>query len=76
MFRYSKNYGSLTHETRIKDVVNMKDLIFFWRPFVPLRPKITALRCNFLALISMNLNFSFSITLVKSMRSHVMPKIS
>ena len=27
MFRYSKNYGSLTHETRIKDAVNMKDLI-------------------------------------------------
>ena len=24
---YSKNYGSLTHETRIKDAVNMKDLI-------------------------------------------------
>ena len=27
IFRYSKNYGSLTHETRIKDVVNMGDLI-------------------------------------------------
>ena len=27
MFRYSKNYGSLTHETRIKDAVNMEDLI-------------------------------------------------
>ena len=26
MFRYSKNYGSLTHETRIKDAVNMEDL--------------------------------------------------
>ena len=26
-FRYSKNYGSLTHETRIKDSVNMEDLI-------------------------------------------------
>ena len=25
--RYSKNYGSLTHETRIKDAVNMEDLI-------------------------------------------------
>ena len=25
--RYSKNYGSLTHETRIKDAVNMGDLI-------------------------------------------------
>ena len=25
-FRYSKNYGSLTHETRIKDVVNKEDL--------------------------------------------------
>ena len=24
---YSKNYGSLTHETRIKDAVNMEDLI-------------------------------------------------
>ena len=23
-FRYSKNYGSLTHETRIKDAVNME----------------------------------------------------
>ena len=27
IFRYSKNYGSLTHETRIKDAVNMGDLI-------------------------------------------------
>ena len=27
IFRYSKHYGSLTHETRIKDVVNMEDLI-------------------------------------------------
>ena len=27
IFRYSKNYGSLTHETRIKDAVNMADLI-------------------------------------------------
>ena len=27
IFRYSKNYGSLTHETRIKDAVNMIDLI-------------------------------------------------
>ena len=27
IFRYSKNYGSLTHETRIKDAVNMEDLI-------------------------------------------------
>ena len=27
IFRYSKNYGSLTHETRIKDAVNMRDLI-------------------------------------------------
>ena len=27
IFRYSKNYGSLTHETRIKDSVNMEDLI-------------------------------------------------
>ena len=26
IFRYSKNYGSLTHETRIKDAVNMGDL--------------------------------------------------
>ena len=26
IFRYSKNYGSLTHETGIKDAVNMKDL--------------------------------------------------
>ena len=25
--RYSKHYGSLTHETRIKDAVNMDDLI-------------------------------------------------
>ena len=25
-FHYSKNYGSLTHETRIKDAVNMEDL--------------------------------------------------
>ena len=25
--RYSKNYGSLTHDTRIKDAVNMEDLI-------------------------------------------------
>ena len=27
IFRYSKNYGSLTHENRIKDAVNMGDLI-------------------------------------------------
>ena len=27
IFRYSKNYCSLTHETRIKDAVNMEDLI-------------------------------------------------
>ena len=27
IFRYSKNYGSLTHETRIKDAVNMGDLM-------------------------------------------------
>ena len=27
IFRYSKNYGSLTHETRIKDAVNMEDLV-------------------------------------------------
>ena len=27
IFRCSKNYGSLTHETRIKDAVNMEDLI-------------------------------------------------
>ena len=27
IFRYSKKYGSLTHETRIKDAVNMGDLI-------------------------------------------------
>ena len=27
IFRYSKNYGSLTHETKIKDAVNMEDLI-------------------------------------------------
>ena len=27
IFRYSKNYGSLTHETRIKDAVNIGDLI-------------------------------------------------
>ena len=27
IFRYSKNYGSLTHETRTKDAVNMGDLI-------------------------------------------------
>ena len=27
IFRYSKNYGSLIHETRIKDSVNMEDLI-------------------------------------------------
>ena len=27
IFRYSKNYGSLTHETRINDAVNMEDLI-------------------------------------------------
>ena len=26
IFRYSRNYGSLTHETRTKDAVNMKDL--------------------------------------------------
>ena len=29
IFRYSKNYGSLTHETRIKVSVNMEDLICF-----------------------------------------------
>ena len=27
IFRYSKNYGSLTHETGIKYAVNMEDLI-------------------------------------------------
>ena len=27
IFCYSKIYGSLTHETRIKDAVNMRDLI-------------------------------------------------
>ena len=27
IFHYSKNYGSLTHETRTKDAVNMRDLI-------------------------------------------------
>ena len=27
IFRYSKNYCSLTYETRIKDAVNMGDLI-------------------------------------------------
>ena len=26
IFRYSRNYGSLTHEIRIKDAVNMEDL--------------------------------------------------
>ena len=40
-----------------------------------LRRKITALICNFLALISMYLNFSFSITLVISMKSLVMPNV-
>ena len=40
-----------------------------------LRPKITALKLNFLILISMYLNFSFSITLVIFMRSHVMPNV-
>ena len=38
-----------------------------------LRPTITALKCNFLALISMNLNFSFSVTLEILMKSYVMP---
>ena len=38
-----------------------------------LRPIITALRYNFLALTSVNLNFSFSITLEILMRSYVMP---
>ena len=38
-------------------------------------PKITALRCNFLAPFTMNLNFSFSITLVIFTRSHVMPNV-
>ena len=38
-----------------------------------LRPTITTLRCNFLALISMDLNFSFSITLEILMRSYEMP---
>ena len=37
IFRYSKKYGSLTHETRIKDAVNMGDLVCLWRPFVPLK---------------------------------------
>ena len=38
VFSYSKNYSSLTHETRIKDAVNVEDLKFvFWRPFVPLK---------------------------------------
>ena len=27
IFRYSKNYGSLTHETGIKYALNMEDLI-------------------------------------------------
>ena len=27
IFRYSKNYDSLTYETRIKDAVNIGDLI-------------------------------------------------
>ena len=26
IFRYFESYGSLTHETRIKDAVNMEDL--------------------------------------------------
>ena len=33
IFGYSKNYGSLTHETTIKDAVNIEDR----RPFVPLK---------------------------------------
>ena len=37
IFRYSKNYGSLTHETRIKDAVTWKISYVFWRPFVPLK---------------------------------------
>ena len=36
IFCYSKNYGSLTPETRIKDAVNVGDLICLLATFVPL----------------------------------------
>ena len=39
------------------------------------RPKITALWCNFLALISLYLKLSLSITLVIFMRGHVMHNV-
>ena len=37
IFRYSKNYGSLTPETRIKDAVNMEDLICLLATFRTLK---------------------------------------
>ena len=38
-FVISKNYGSLTHETRIKDAVNMEDLICLLGTVRTLNPK-------------------------------------
>ena len=43
IFRYSKNYGSLTHETRIKDAVNMGDLICLLATVRTLNPRLTKL---------------------------------
>ena len=44
MFRYSKNYGSLTHETRIKDAVNMGDLTCLLVTVRTLKGKILILK--------------------------------
>ena len=43
IFRYSKNYGSLTHETGIKDAVNMEDLICLLATVRTLKPVKTGL---------------------------------
>ena len=42
IFRYSKNYGSLTHETRIKDAVNVGDLIMSLATVRTLKPTSTS----------------------------------
>ena len=53
IFRYSKNYGSLTHETRIKDAVNMGDLIC-------LLATVRTLKTKFDAVFNFHFNFTFS----------------
>ena len=64
IFRYSKNYGSLTHETRIKDAVNMEHLICL---LATVRTLNTSSYC-----IILRLSFANSISNVLSNRTTLM----